>query len=326
VLRIHLTAEDLLRIRYASQPAPLIDLGSALLALKRPSPVLRSWSHRTIGGLPRTARFLLDLIPASGTFPIFLDPISNGLSEGLEKVQRTPSAQVKNELQRVFPAGPPAPWTALLTTRDQTTWGELDKAMRQAHRHIFRDAWTRLSRSFQAELAWRGQLIAELGAQDALSALHPAISWNGTVLQIKAVTEWDFYPDGAGLTLLPSVTWTGRPTVTNHPDGSTTIVYPALTPLPLIDAAACDPLSDLLGRTRAEVFRAALAGHTTTELSRELGISLATVSGHTKTLRAAGLIGTVRDGKAVRHLTTPLGVRLLATGSTCEPGLTGRGA
>jgi DNA-binding transcriptional ArsR family regulator len=314
VLRVHLTAEDLLRTRFVSQPAPLIDLGHALLALKRPSPVLRSWGHRTAAGLPRTARILLDLVPASGTVPIFLDPITDGLSEGLEKVQRTPSAQVTAELHRLFPAGPPAPWTALLTMRDQRAWGELDKAMRLAHRHILRDAWTQVSRSYQAELAWRGQLIAELGVQGALSALHPAISWNGTVLQIKAVTEMDFYPNGAGLSLLPSVTWTGRPTVTDHPDGSTVIVYAALTPLPLIDAAACDPLSDLLGRTRAEVLRATLTGHTTTELSRELRISLATVSGHTKTLRAAGLIGTMRDGKAVRHLTTPLGFRLLATG------------
>jgi DNA-binding transcriptional ArsR family regulator len=260
------------------------------------------------------ACILLDLVPASGTCPIFLDPISDGLNEGLEEVQRTPSAQVTAELHRVFPTGPPAPWTTLLTTRDQTAWGELDNAMRLAHRHIFRDAWSRIRRSFQAELAWRGQLIAELGVQDALSALHPAISWNGAVLQIKAVTDLDIYPNGAGLTLLPSVTWTGRPTIANHPDGSTAIVYPALTPLPLIDTADCDPLSDLLGRTRAEVLRATLAGHTTTELSRELGISLATVSGHTKTLRAAGLIGTVRDGKAVRHLTTPLGSKLLTTG------------
>jgi DNA-binding transcriptional ArsR family regulator len=314
VLRVHLTAEDLLRTKFASQPAPLIDLGHALFALKRPSPVLQSWSHRTAAGLPRTARSLLDLVPASGTVPIFLDPISGGLSEGLEEVQRTPSAQVTTELYRLFPAGPPASWTALLTMRDQTAWGELDQAMRLAHRHIFRDTGTQVSRSFQAELAWRGQLIAELGVQGALSALHPAISWDGTVLQIRAVTEMDFYPDGAGLTLLPSVTWTGRPTITDHPDGSTTLVYAALTPLPLIDADDCDPLSDLLGRTRAEVLRAALAGHTTTELSRKLGISLATVSGHTKTLRAAGLVSTVRDGKSVRHLTTPLGGKLLATG------------
>jgi DNA-binding transcriptional ArsR family regulator len=105
--------------------------------------------------------------------------------------------------------------------------------------------------------------------------------------------------------------WTGRPMITDHADGSTVIVYPALTPLPLIDAAAPDPLAELLGQTRAHVLRLAFRERTTTELARELGTSAATVSGHTKTLRAAGLIVTARAGKAVLHSVTPLGDRLL---------------
>jgi DNA-binding MarR family transcriptional regulator len=49
----------------------------------------------------------------------------------------------------------------------------------------------------------------------------------------------------------------------------------------------------------------------TTELASELGVSAATVSGHTKTLREAGLIVTTRAGKAVLHSLTPLGGKLL---------------
>jgi DNA-binding MarR family transcriptional regulator len=59
--------------------------------------------------------------------------------------------------------------------------------------------------------------------------------------------------------------------------------------------------------------------HTTTELARELGTSAATVSGHTKTLRAAGLIVTTRVGKAVLHSVTPLGGRLLESAAGCGP-------
>jgi DNA-binding MarR family transcriptional regulator len=55
----------------------------------------------------------------------------------------------------------------------------------------------------------------------------------------------------------------------------------------------------------------AVTQRTTTELARDLGVSAATVSGHTKALRAAGLIVTVRAGKAVLHSVTPLGARLL---------------
>ncbi len=127
--------------------------------------------------------------------------------------------------------------------------------------------------------------------------------------------------------------------VGEHPDGSTVIVYPALTPLPLIDEAVGDPAGALLGRTRAAVLRLTAREHTTTELASELGVSAATVSGHTKTLRDAGLIVTTRAGKAVLHSLTPLGGRLLEgaapagrdpsrgqdRGQACQPNQDGSG-
>jgi DNA-binding transcriptional ArsR family regulator len=55
---------------------------------------------------------------------------------------------------------------------------------------------------------------------------------------------------------------------------------------------------------------------TTSELALTLGISVASASTHAKTLRAAGLVATRRAGKAVRHVATPLGLRLLRRGFT----------
>jgi DNA-binding transcriptional ArsR family regulator len=94
-------------------------------------------------------------------------------------------------------------------------------------------------------------------------------------------------------------------------DGSVLVVYPALTPLPLIDAPVSDPLAELLGQTRAAILRLTFTERSTGELARELGVSAATVSGHTKALRAAGLIVSARAGKSVLHTLTPLGARLL---------------
>jgi DNA-binding transcriptional ArsR family regulator len=315
VLRVHLTAEDLLRTRFASQPAPLIELAHALAALQRRDAVLGNWRRSAAAQFPPLARPLLDLIPASATGPLFLDPVSTGLAEGLELVQQAPSRLVGDELRRVFGSRPLPPWPRLLAAPDRQTWRDLDRALRLAHDHLLRDAWPRVCSGFRAELAWRSRLIAELGVQAALSTLHPRISWNGTVLQIEAAADFDVYPRGAGLTLLPSVLWTGRPMITEHPDGSTVIVYPALTPLPLIDAVTADPLAELLGQTRADVLRLAFRERTTSELARELGTSAATVSGHTKTLRGAGLIVTTRAGKAVLHSVTPLGDKLLQSAS-----------
>jgi hypothetical protein len=40
MIRVHLTAKDLLRVKFATQPAPLIELGHSLAALQRRDPAL----------------------------------------------------------------------------------------------------------------------------------------------------------------------------------------------------------------------------------------------------------------------------------------------
>jgi DNA-binding transcriptional ArsR family regulator len=52
-------------------------------------------------------------------------------------------------------------------------------------------------------------------------------------------------------------------------------------------------------------------GCTTTELAARVGVSVAAASQHATVLREAGLITTRRQGSAVLHSLTPLGVELL---------------
>jgi DNA-binding transcriptional ArsR family regulator len=280
-------------------------------ALQRQDPVFRGWQRSAATRLPTAARPLLELVPPSATGPLFLDPITTGLAEGLELVRAAPASLVTAELQRVSGSRPPTPWLRSLAARDREASLDLDLALRLAHHCLTADAWPRIMTAFRSELAWRSRLIAELGVQAALSALHPSITWNGTVLQVEATSEWDFYPCGAGLTLMPSPLWTGRPLLAPQPDGAVLVVYPALAPLPLIDAPVSDPLAELLGHTRAALLGLTFTERSTGELARELGVSAATVSGHTKALRAAGLIVSARAGKSVLHSLTPLGGRLL---------------
>lgn len=320
--RVFLTAEDLLRTRFASSPAPLIEVGHALAAMHRQDPALSGWRRQATVQLPREARPLLELIPATATGPTFLDPVSTSLAEGLDLVRRAPNGFVAAELRRVFGASRPPPGVRLLAERDLQSWRALERALWLAYHHLLADDWPRVWAGFRSELAWRGRLMAEQGVQAALTTLHPAISWHGNILQIDTPKERDFFPGGAGLTLLPSVLWTGRPQVGRHPDGSLVIVYPALTPLPLIEETPADSLGKLLGHTRAAVLQLTQTGRTTTELAGCLGISAASISGHTKALRAAGLIVTTRAGKAVVHSLTPLGGRLLENAGSSPPAAT----
>jgi DNA-binding transcriptional ArsR family regulator len=76
-------------------------------------------------------------------------------------------------------------------------------------------------------------------------------------------------------------------------------------------AKARGSLAALLGRTRAAVLEAAVLGCTTGELSRRLDISPASASEHTAVLRKARLLTSRRNGPAVHHRPTPLGLTLL---------------
>src|SRR6266700_3952845 len=99
MLRVHMTAEDLLRTRFASQPAPLVEIGLAVATLQGRDPVFGSWRR-------------------SATGPLFLDPITTGLAEGLELVQSAPVSLVSEELRRVSAARSPTPWLRLVAARD----------------------------------------------------------------------------------------------------------------------------------------------------------------------------------------------------------------
>ncbi|MDT9689302.1 winged helix-turn-helix domain-containing protein [Streptomyces sp. P9(2023)] len=126
--------------------------------------------------------------------------------------------------------------------------------------------------------------------------------------------ERDIPLAGRGLVLLPTFHWTGHPLVHDLPGRPVTVTYAAGPGLPLTPDAAPGTdasLAAVLGRTRLELLRALTDTHTTTSLARRLGISNATASAHASALRGAGLITTVRAGRAVEHRRTALGALLV---------------
>ena len=313
MLRLHFTADDLLRTRFATAPAPLLEMGLAVAALQRRDTLFDNWRREAGARLPRVGRTLLQLVPPSGAGPLFLDPISDGLDDGLDTVLSSPGGFVRRELRRICSAGQPiTPWIRALDERNADAWQLLGAAVRSAHGALIGPSWRRVWQSFRGEVAWRSRLIGESGLMAGLETLHPDARWRDTTLEIDAGRQYSVRLAGRGVTLLPSAFLTTRPLVGAHPDGSILVVYPALTALPLVEESPVhEPLADLLGRTRAAVLGLAAEPRTTGQLARELGISAPSASEHARTLRAAGLLVTERAGKAVLHSRTSLGDRLL---------------
>ncbi|MEU1630270.1 ArsR family transcriptional regulator [Streptomyces sp. NPDC020096] len=321
---MHLTPDDLLQITFASAPAPLMELGLATAMLQRQdiALVFRRWQQRSLRTLPRTARPLLELIPPTGKGPLFLDPPSRGLVDGLDQVRSSPAAFVRAELKRVCVADrPPTSWTIRLAQQDRDAWQILQSAVRAAHAGLLTPAWDRITSGFDAERAWRTQSLARHGLRETLSSLTHGIRWSGTVLEIDSPEHREIHLAGRGITLLPSAFWAGRPLVGVYPHGPALLVYPAVTPVTLLqEPLATDPVAALLGRTRAAILNLLTRQRTTTDVARELDISKSSASEHTKALRHARLIVSQREGQAVWHTCTPLGLGLITSTGAISDG------
>ncbi|MER8088869.1 ArsR/SmtB family transcription factor [Streptomyces sp. NPDC058316] len=321
MLSVRFTPEDLLGVTFATEPAPLMELVLVVAMVQREvSPVFGRWQHSIRAGLPREARRLLELVPPEATGPMFLDPLSRGLEDGLDTVLSAPADTVRSELRRVCRTSRPVTaWVRGLADRDRETWQELERSLRSAHAGLVAPSWSRVRSGFDAERAWRTRYLAEYGIRATLAGLVPGGRWQGTTLAFDCHKHGEVVLTGHGIVLLPSVVWDGPPVMAVHDDAPSILIYPALTPLPLLDTRdGGDPLTALLGRTRAAALGLLTQQLTTTDIARELDISKSSASEHAKALRDARLIVTQREGKAVWHSCTPLGLDLLA-GSAVAP-------
>ncbi|MFJ3922566.1 helix-turn-helix domain-containing protein [Streptomyces sp. NPDC090022] len=315
MLRIHFTAEDLLGVTFASEPYPLIELALALASWQRTDEqaVFGRWRARLTRELPGRTRPLLGLLGADGDNPCFVEPFVRDIDEGLAEVREAGTRLTGDQLHRTLARAPGwAGWLRSLWAQDPAAWRELDAALRAGYESVIAPYGARIRQSFHADIAWRTRLMAAHGIKAALAGTHPAARWSGTTLEVGLPPDCEVHLAGRGLLLMPSAFWTGRPLLAEPPEGPPVLVYPSLTPFPLTAAEPpAGALDALLGRTRAAVLQRLVEGRTTSELARDLDISLPSVSEHTRTLRAAGLITTRRDGKAVLHAATGLGVDLL---------------
>lgn len=304
----------------ADRPTPLVELGLAFEMLQRRDahPVFSAWRRRVARTLPRPARPLLQLVSPLGAGPLFLDPPSHDLEEGVDQILSTPKSQARTELRRMCSIDRPlTPWVRDLADRDREAWQILGQAVRAAHADLIAEAWPRIRAGFRAETAWRSRVLAQQGLHAALTGLAPNIRWRGTTLEAPFPRDLDLTLRGQGIVLQPSLFWSDHLLAAPHPDGRLLLIYPAVTPLPLDDTSTSDdPLTAIVGATRAQALRLLVHQHTTTGLARELAVSPAAASMQAKTLREAGLIVSQRDGKAVWHWCTPLGLDLLVHGST----------
>jgi DNA-binding transcriptional ArsR family regulator len=184
--------------------------------------------------------------------------------------------------------------------------------MRAYYKYVIAPVWPGIQRVATVELNHRAWQLANQGAAATLNTLHAGIRWQDGVLEVDTPLNGDIDLAGRGLRLMPSI-WT-RPGVALEWT-KPTLCYPL--PSQHWDQLASgdphhDPLSDVLGATRARILRALVIENTTTGLAGALRISPASASTHAAVLRGAGLVTSRRDGRAIRHALTTLGQHMVS--------------
>ncbi|MFH8572513.1 ArsR/SmtB family transcription factor [Streptomyces sp. NPDC017993] len=325
MIRIHFTADDLARVRFAPRPSPLPELQAALMMLGAPHEGLLfgRWRGRLLRALPSVVEPLADLVP-DGVPPAFLDVLGDTPEEGFALVRAARPEVVRAGIEEVYARRPAPPWIRALHYGDAGAWRTLGRAQRAAYESVLAPVWPQVQDLHRAEFAGHALTVSEQGLAVALASLAP-----GSRLR-DGVWEWplpgvpggrEVRLRGRGLVLRPTFHWRRGPLVQDLPDRPVALAYPAVSPtpvgMPIVPdgaAPAGEPLADVLGRTRLALLRCLDEALTTTGLARRAGVSNATASAHASALRAAGLLTTTRTGRSVHHRRTPL-AELLLTGS-----------
>ncbi|MFC0601632.1 ArsR/SmtB family transcription factor [Streptomyces palmae] len=311
-LRIHFTAEDFARIRFAPRPVPLQELHAALATAVTPrgGPLSAPWRGRVLRSLPTAAEPLADLVPA-GRPPSFLDVLGDTLADGFERIRATSPGLVRAELERVHGAVPAPRWVRGLYAGEEAAWRTLRRAQQAAYETVLAPVWSVVQDLHREEFTGYALAAAEHGVAATLTGLAPGSRLHGGVWEWPgAAPAREVRLDGRGLVLLPTFHHPAGPLLQDAPGRPAVLTYPAgpgLPPTAERPAADAEALAAVLGRTRLEALRLLAEPHTTTSLARALRVSNATASSHAAALRSAGMATTTRTGRSVTHRRTALG-------------------
>ncbi|MFD9908374.1 winged helix-turn-helix domain-containing protein [Streptomyces sp. NPDC059063] len=339
VYRIHFTVEDLARTRMAQTPHPLLELSAAVRML-RPGRLpmhFHAWRRQALNDLTgpdSAARMVLDLIPPHGWAPDFLVPTGAGSTqELLEQVRRTSRPQIRRDLELVAQWQPIPPWARHLPD-DPDLLRQVHDSLRHLCAVLLTPCWQQITHTTTADQDLRMRQALTGGIEEVLASLNPRrVRWNPPLLEVAMVSghDEDLHLEGRGLLLVPTVFGVAGPAIDPEAEPQPVMSFPVGSdhhaqntpplfiapspPSPSGPSATNTALAALLGRTRATILAtiAEHPGRSTKELAALTGVTPPSASEHATTLRAAGLISTVRHHNAVLHSLTALGIALLNT-------------
>jgi DNA-binding transcriptional ArsR family regulator len=331
---ISLGVDDLAATRFAVSPLAETVLALQLLRTGAADPVNLPWlrwarhdlSRRRIP-LPLLWPLLRDGLRSR---PEFLTPApaarALSLDEEIERMRATPPSHVRASLERIFGCRGSGQWpdsACELAARPGRTLMLIAGELTAAHDRLIAPHWDRMRPVLDADIAYRGGVLARGGAAALFTGLHPGVRWAAgkvTVSRNRHGPRESHVRPGpvGGLVLVPSVLIRPDPTVKWYSSSQTTLRYPARGTAAVWERvlppnADGQALRDLLGVPRARLLEALRCPASTSALARSLNVSPSAVSQHLAVLGGCGLVNRNRSGREVLYQTSDLGLALLSS-------------
>ena len=328
LITIHLSAEDLARVRMA--PSPLWETVCSFGVLTNPN------RHSVHAPWARRARQILsgaDVSPLvvamgiGGRCPDYLSPPPEAphatFRDELQRLEATPPDVICEEVEALMQGEAkvlsrlPHEKVRMQRVLDdpEGSLKRLVAALDRYHELAIGPYWPRIREHLEADVLRRGQALVLGGAEAFFSGLDSRVSLCGEVLVLDQPHEAAIEAAGRGITLVPCVfSWPHvltlvdphfRPALAYAPRGVAKLWTSSRS------ARNGTALEAALSPSRASVLKSLLLPRTTTELAQELGLSPAAISAHLSRLKVAGLAEPLRSGNRVYYRLSFAGESLL---------------
>jgi len=317
MIEYELAGLDLGEVRFAI--SPLNELALSVRVFRDPGryPHHLPWLRRTEAARAGLDTEVLAALTNDRLWtPDFLHPRPTGpltrIGEELASLADLPAVVVRAKLAEVHGDDlPPA-----LRGRTDRVLARVVRALTDYWDACFEPWWPRMRTVLEADVTYRGRVIAQRGLAAMFADLSARVQMTGNVVQVSTSSRGGYRrtTTGAGLTLVPSLFSRGGSTPIT-PEQAPQIMYAARgvgTLWEAEDVAGPDALAALLGAARARLLAMLDAPASSTELGVRLGVTTTAVNQHLRALRAGGLLTSARHGRSVLYLRSELGDRLLA--------------
>jgi DNA-binding transcriptional ArsR family regulator len=316
VIRLEVSADDLLRSRFAL--SPLFEVQSLLRHLAGLGHQRLPWAGRLQPTFARLRRdtelnvLLAMLSPRYG--PAFVVPpprsLAQTIEDDLQAVRATPLPVIRAEIAEALRRRPTSDEATLKALRRKDIADRMAVVLEAAWHELVAPDWPHLRAICERDVIYRSSELSRAGWAAALAGLHPQVRWHNDGIEISKFTQPRAISlGGAGMLFVPSVfTWPKVAVYTDDP-WPKAIAYPARGIASLWEPPQAAPaaLADLLGRSRARLLVALGEPASTTQLARLTNLAIGSVNDHLRVLERAGLLSRARAGHAVLYRRTPLG-------------------